>query len=355
MRVRNKKTLTSLLASGLITAVIILCWVLYGFNSKEIYLVINDEEKIVQTKEDVLEDLLVEQQIMINAHDEISKRLDAILIDQDKIMINYAVPVLIKADGQSEVVYTTADTVKQVIEEQKIELDPLDEVSTSLDSKVMESLEIKITRIETAVEAVQSPINYDVVTIEDPTLLEGKEVIVQEGSEGVLLTKTEKVMKDGKIISEEVVQEVVQIESKNQILAKGTLKPIAKLTSSSPDVAEITVEGNTFGYKKVLNNVKLTAYDAGFKSTGKSKGHPQYGITYTGTTVKEGHTVAVDPNVIPLGWWIYIEGFGFRRAEDIGGAVKGKKVDIYFDDANYVEAFGTKRGYTVYVIGPEKP
>ncbi|NBI30797.1 3D domain-containing protein [Chengkuizengella marina] len=355
MRVRNKKTLTALLASGLITVVIILCWVLYVFNSKEIYLVINDEEKVIQTKEDVLEDLLKEQNIIIEANDEISKPLDTILKDQDKIMINFAVPVLIKADGQSELVYTTADTVKEVIEEQNIELGPQDEVSTSLDAKVMESLEIKITRIETAIEAVQSPIAYDVVTIEDPTLQEGKEVIVQEGSEGVLLTKTEKVTKDGKIISEKIIQEVVQIESTNQILAKGTLKPIVKLTSSSPDVAEITVNGNTFGYKKVLNNVKLTAYDAGLKSTGKTKEHPQYGITYTGTTVKEGHTVAVDPNVIPLGWWIYIEGYGFRRAEDIGSAVKGKKVDIYYDDENFVEAFGTKRGYTVYVIGPNKP
>jgi 3D (Asp-Asp-Asp) domain-containing protein len=71
--------------------------------------------------------------------------------------------------------------------------------------------------------------------------------------------------------------------------------------------------------------------------------------------VKEGRTIAVDPNVIPLGWWVYIEGIGFRRAEDKGSAIKGKKIDIYYDSEAKAERFGKKKGYTVYVIGPSKP
>jgi len=78
-------------------------------------------------------------------------------------------------------------------------------------------------------------------------------------------------------------------------------------------------------------------------------------MTSTGVKVQEGRTIAVDPDVIPLGWWVYIEGFGFRRAEDTGSAVKGKIIDIYFDSEETVKRFGTKKGYTVYVIGPVKP
>ncbi|MNP19135.1 Cell wall-binding protein YocH precursor [compost metagenome] len=56
-----------------------------------------------------------------------------------------------------------------------------------------------------------------------------------------------------------------------------------------------------------------------------------------------------------MGWWVYIEGIGFRRAEDTGSAIKGNKIDVYFDSTSYANKFGTKRGYTVYVIGPKKP
>jgi 3D (Asp-Asp-Asp) domain-containing protein len=104
-----------------------------------------------------------------------------------------------------------------------------------------------------------------------------------------------------------------------------------------------------------LNNVTLTAYTAHAASTGKTSEHPQYGITYSGTRATEGRTIAVDPKVIPIGWWVYIEGIGLRRAEDTGSAIKGNKIDIYFESEEYAKKFGLKRGYKVYIIGKDKP
>lgn len=55
------------------------------------------------------------------------------------------------------------------------------------------------------------------------------------------------------------------------------------------------------------------------------------GITYTGTQATEGRTIAVDPNVIPLGSTVIIDNKEYI-AEDIGGAIKQKRIDIFISD-----------------------
>ena len=52
------------------------------------------------------------------------------------------------------------------------------------------------------------------------------------------------------------------------------------------------------------------------------------GITASGTPVTSGLTVAVDPDVIPLGTILYIEDVGIRIAQDTGSAVTGQKIDV---------------------------
>lgn len=52
------------------------------------------------------------------------------------------------------------------------------------------------------------------------------------------------------------------------------------------------------------------------------------GITASGTVPEKGRTIAVDPNVIPLGSEVMIDGQVYI-AEDTGGAIKGNKLDLF--------------------------
>ncbi|MGZ4133709.1 MAG: 3D domain-containing protein [Tumebacillaceae bacterium] len=101
---------------------------------------------------------------------------------------------------------------------------------------------------------------------------------------------------------------------------------------------------------KQVMSANLTAYTAGFESTGKNPGDPDYGITATGTHVKDGETIAVDPSVIPLGSKVYIEGIGVRVAEDTGGAIIGNRIDVYMSDLSTAIQFGFKRNIKVYIL-----
>ena len=75
-----------------------------------------------------------------------------------------------------------------------------------------------------------------------------------------------------------------------------------------------------------------------------------YGITATGTEVTAGRTVAVDPSVIPYGTAMYVEGYGFRVAEDCGGGVNGKHIDVAVDTHANAIAMGTgTRGVWILV------
>ena len=53
--------------------------------------------------------------------------------------------------------------------------------------------------------------------------------------------------------------------------------------------------------------------------------------------------VAVDPRVIPLGTLLYVEGYGFAIASDIGSAIKGNKIDLCYTTRKEALRFGRKK------------
>ena len=71
-------------------------------------------------------------------------------------------------------------------------------------------------------------------------------------------------------------------------------------------------------------------------------------MTSTGVRARAGHTIAVDPRVIPYGTWVLINGKAYR-AEDCGGGVKGNHIDVYFD--THAESMRWHMGYyDVYLL-----
>ncbi len=98
-----------------------------------------------------------------------------------------------------------------------------------------------------------------------------------------------------------------------------------------------------FSGRKTLS-MKATAYDPSPASNGGSRS----GRGSTGLRIGHG-LAAVDPNYIPLGTRLYIEGYGYAVAGDTGGSVRGARIDLGFDSRAEVNRFG-RRTVTVHIL-----
>lgn len=92
-------------------------------------------------------------------------------------------------------------------------------------------------------------------------------------------------------------------------------------------------------YKQVIRmqSTAYTPYDGG--GTGR---------TATGNIAGKGHA-AVDPSVIPLGSILFIEDYGYAIADDIGGSINGRVVDVGVDTLEQAYRWGSRR-VNVYIV-----
>ncbi|OXM86631.1 3D domain-containing protein [Paenibacillus rigui] len=100
--------------------------------------------------------------------------------------------------------------------------------------------------------------------------------------------------------------------------------------------------------------VVATGYYAGKESTGKNPGHPEYGVTFSGMKVQRDKnsfsTIAADPSVFPIGTVLYIPGYGYGIVADTGSAIKGKRIDLYFETKDQVYREWGKKTVNVLVV-----
>ena len=107
---------------------------------------------------------------------------------------------------------------------------------------------------------------------------------------------------------------------------------------------ETDKEVDTQAVKPVsLGEFKLTAYCSCPICCGKWAYNRPNGIVYgaIGEELKEDYSIAVDPKVIPYGTDVVINGHTYK-AQDCGGAIKGNRIDVYFEDHDDALEFGVQ-------------
>ncbi|QZY55352.1 G5 domain-containing protein [Crassaminicella profunda] len=278
--------------------------------------------------------------IILNEHDQLSKPDDSKVKNGMLITVKRAQPVNIQVDSKSEEIMTANEKVKDILDEYHISVGEKDIVLPALDENVGKYETIKVVRVEEKIVTEKESIPYKSVIKYNDALEEGTMNVVEKGKNGKREAKYKVVYEDGVVVSRELIKENILEESKDAVVEKGTAMYVA------------TARGK-LRVKKFIK-MTATAYDATFESCGKYPSHPEYGITRSGTKVRPG-VVAVDPRVIPLGSKLYVKAldgskdYGIASAEDTGGAIKGKRIDLYYESPKDVARYG-KRKVMVYVL-----
>ena len=76
-------------------------------------------------------------------------------------------------------------------------------------------------------------------------------------------------------------------------------------------------------------------------------------MTATGIDLRahpDRKVIAVDPAVIPLGSRVYVDGYGYAVAGDVGGAINGREIDVFIPRLADALAWGRRENVTVTIF-----
>jgi len=313
---------------------------MYQGNQFNITLQLEEGVKELISDAKTVEELLEKEGILINEKTYINMSLDTMLDDNMNIIIKNPKTYTLLSGGLEVDVESLYTSVGEILQDQNIVLGEKDFTYPSLDSTISSGSVIELFKVEEVVEIIEDTLPFETIVKKNNSMDIGTSKIVQNGVDGFRRIYIQKEFVNGELNNTEFLKEEIVSNPLSNIIEKGTKDII------------VTSRGNT-SYRKAMT-MTATAYDLSFESCGKNPGDKHYGLTASGTKARPG-VVAVDPKVIPLGTKLYIESldgtkdYGFAIAEDTGGAIKGNKIDLFFESSTDVYKFGRRR-VKVYII-----
>lgn len=299
---------------------------------KNITVFVDGEQIDLVTYQKTFEDALRKADIEIALNDKIDKDLSSKVVNNDAITINHAVTIKVFVDNKELNISSSEKNIASMLNTEKIALSSNDTVYPLIENKLSKGMNVIITRVKTETIQEKKPIDFKTVIKDDKDKLKSQSSVIQTGIRGEKSITFNVTYENGKEINRKVVKEMVVKEPQHKIIAQGTQSPITISRGSSSK----TLNASTTSTSKTIN-VKATAYCAvdgndAYTSSGRKAVRNPSGYS----------TIAVDPNVIPLGTRLYVDGYGYAIAADKGCGVKGKFIDVFFNTSEEANNWGVR-------------
>ena len=255
-------------------------------------------------------------------------------------------------------------TVAQALEAVGVAMGQYDRLYPTLETRVYPQMRIRVTRVEietktrTANFTDGGSVRYKPTT----SLKAGQEKVLDAGTPGKVEITERVWSKDGKVTLREELSRKITLAPEGKIIGLGVrsyYKPgaipyhnryarsysLSSRGGSPRDRMRAAAQSETL---KPVRSITLTA--TGYSPDPRENG----GYTRTATGLPIGYgAAAVDPRVIPLGTKMYVEGYGYAFACDVGGAIKGNRIDLAYDSYRLANTKGRKK-VRVWILAPSE-
>ena len=270
--------------------------------------------------------------------DEVEPGWEALPNSAVPITLHRSRPITIQADGQALSTRTRRATVGETLSEIGLALVGEDYSIPAPDQPLPEDGVVRVVRVREEVLTAQETVPYETLFQAMPDQEIDTVTTLQAGVAGLRQRRVRVRYEDG--------VEVSRVDEGETVVQS----PVARLVGYGTHITLRTIDtpDGTLEYWRSFT-MYATSYSparAGTPPTARN-----YGRTASGRLLTKG-LVAIDRRLIPFGTRMYVTGYGFAEAADTGGGVKGRWIDLGYDDWNYVS---WHQVVTVYFLTPVPP
>ncbi len=276
--------------------------------------------------------------LMLYMADGVEPRLGERMSAGLDVYVDRSIPVTVQVDGRILRARTHRERVSQVLSDLGVVLTGQDYTTPTLEASLGEDATVRVVRVSERFLTFQEPIPFDVAWQPDPDLEIDYDRVMQDGARGILEKRIRIRYEDGHEISREIDDQYVAIPPTTKILGYGTKIVVRTINTPSGSV-------------EYWRTIRMLATSYSANTAGTPTSSPWYGRTATGMVMRHG-IVAVDPRMINLRSQVYVPDYGVGLAGDTGGAIKGKRIDLGYDDDNLVLWY---RWVDIYLLTPVPP
>lgn len=295
----------------------------FFYNRHEVRIYADGKEMNLVMRGGTVADAVKKAKIPLGAKDIIEPSLKTPLTDDLQVRITRLFNVTLADNGTTAEHWVPTGTVGDTLAKIGIKLNPGDNVIPALEKKISAGQIIEVIRLSHCYTNQSVKVPFKVERRNDNSMERGLTRTVRQGQDG-LIQKTIKItLNNGREVKREVIGQKVVRDPVNKIVAVGTVR------------TKTVSRGETLRFSRVIT-MNATAYTYTGHRTA-SGAHPYKGV------------VAVDPDLIPLGAKLYIEGYGYATALDIGSSIRNNRIDLFFESVKEARSWG-RRSVKVYIL-----